>query len=84
MKRKNLISILLICVFAISTLLSGCGPVKGGGGGGGGAKGKVLKVNDQTEPGTLHPGKAETTNKTPNSRDRLSIVSANPRTWLPL
>ena len=64
MKRKNLISILLICVFAISTLLSGCGPVKGGGGGGGGAKGKVLKVNDQTEPGTLHPGKAETTNET--------------------
>ncbi len=63
MKRKNLISILLICVLAISTLLSGCGPAKGGGGGGE-AKGKVLKVNDQTEPGTLHPGKSETTNET--------------------
>jgi oligopeptide transport system substrate-binding protein len=57
MSRKRIISLLLVSLFVISTLLSGCAA-------GGGGAAKVVRVNDQTEPGTLHPGKAETTNET--------------------
>jgi oligopeptide transport system substrate-binding protein len=57
MAKKKLIAALLISVFVLSIGLTGCSTK-------GVTTSKVLKVNDATEPGTLHPGKAETTNET--------------------
>jgi oligopeptide transport system substrate-binding protein len=58
MAGKKLISVLLIAVLALGLAFTtaGCAGSSGGN--------QVLRVNDQTEPGTLHPGKAETTNET--------------------
>lgn len=57
MGKKRIISVLLICVTLLSVVMtSGCKT-------GGSNTPQVLRVNDGTEPGTLHPGKSETTNE---------------------
>lgn len=67
MKIKKPFAVTASAILALSMLVTGCGG-GGTGPGGGSASDKnenanILKVNNQTEPGSLHPAKAEGTHE---------------------